>query len=103
MSMLHVLASIFAAGPPPLYQPPADFYGAVGKHVTVTASATPTRVPVNKVIFFGITVRGVEDDQAVTRPPLKDLPEFTRRFEVGDLYSPVHEPPRRGEVTFDYT
>src|SRR5438094_628003 len=104
MSMLHVIACILVAGPPPLYQPPADFYGAGGKHVTVIASATPTRVPANKVIFFSITVRGVEDAAAVTRPPLKELPEFAKRFEIGDgLDEPINETrPPVGQVSFLY-
>ncbi|HEY2787057.1 MAG TPA: hypothetical protein VGJ05_19000 [Fimbriiglobus sp.] len=79
-----------AADVPPFFQPPTDFYGAIGSHVTLTASADTTRVPANKVITLTLVVRGAVNPAEIKRPRLHDLPEFSRRFEIED--GPTQEP-----------
>jgi hypothetical protein len=88
-----ILASV--PGVPPFFQPPADFYGATGGHVTVAASAEPVRVPANRPILFTLTVHGATIPAELIRPPLRDLPEFAKRFEVEDL-------PARSPGVFEY-
>jgi hypothetical protein len=80
---------------PPFFQPPGDFYGASGGHVTVAASAEPTRVPVNRPIVLTVTVTGATNPGELTRPPLRDLSPFAASFEIEDL------PPRSPGV-FEY-
>ncbi len=87
MITLFIAVGLIAADVPPFFQPPTDFYGAKGTHVTITATSDLTRVPVNKLITFTITVHGTGTQSDLKRPPLRDLPEFSRRFEIEDVPS----------------
>jgi hypothetical protein len=90
---------------PPFFQPPTDFYGAKGSHVTVTATSEPKQVPANRAILFTLAIHGVSNPSELKRPPLHDLPEFARSFEIEDV--PGNDPatfvyhlrPRTAEVT----
>lgn len=82
-----LLAGSAGAQPPTTYQPPRDFYGAVGKHISLTPSADKTRVPLGQTLDLTLTVQGANNPAEVKRPPLHDLPGFTKRFEVEDLPS----------------
>jgi hypothetical protein len=84
--MVFFLVTIsFVGDVPPFFQPPTDFYGAKGSHVTVTAAAEPTQVPANRAVLLTITVRGATNPTELKRPPLHDLPEFSRRFQIEDV------------------
>lgn len=89
------------AADPPFYAPPAGFYGAVGTDVKTTWAVDRTSVSEGEAITATLTVRGATNPTEVTRPDLRKLDEYQKRFEIDDVPGPAATAGAK-EVTFVY-
>lgn len=82
-------------------QPTSDFYGARGNGVKVAWSLDRTTVPEDGVIVATLIVTGADNPAQITRPDLKQLPQFQKRFTITNNPDPPPAPDAK-EVRFTY-
>jgi hypothetical protein len=66
-------------------RPEEHFHGAVGEHVRVELSASPTEVLVEQPFVLTLTILGADNPERIERPDLQRFPEFGTRFHIEDI------------------
>jgi hypothetical protein len=88
MTLPLLLAGVLlAAGPddePPLVGRPAHFCGAVGTKVRAALHAEPTELVAEQSLTLTVRVTGAKNPERVTRPALKDYPDYPANFHIED-------------------
>jgi hypothetical protein len=75
-----------AGDEPPVIGRPSHFTGAVGIFTSVEASAKPTVLEVGQPLIFTVRIMAPDTPRRPpSRPDIRRLPEFTKRFLIEDL------------------
>jgi hypothetical protein len=102
LSILAVSSFVSATEAPLVGRPREHFYNAVGQHVRVELSATPTDVRVEDELTLAIQISGAVKPEQIERPDLRSLDEFASRFHIDDLDEGGPKESPNGVRTFRY-
>ncbi|HEV3145351.1 MAG TPA: hypothetical protein VGZ47_15775 [Gemmataceae bacterium] len=102
LSILAISTFVSATEAPLVGRPREHFYNAIGQHVRVELSATPTDVRAEDELTLSIQISGAVNSEELERPDLRTLDEFASRFHINDLDEGSARQTQAGERNFRY-
>jgi hypothetical protein len=102
LSIIAVSIFVSATDAPLVGRPREHFYNAVGQHVRVELSATPTDVRVEDELTLTIQITSAANSEQIERPDLRTLDEFASRFHIDDLDEGAPKESQVGARVFRY-